>query len=489
MSLYAGVQLPGRPDLANIALLDRLPIPMITRMQRFGIAIDIPYLHELTSSLETQCAELAEDISSFIPRARLDQFVSQAAAIEQEAAQQNRDTVVEFNAASAEQVRVLLFHTLGIGKGRRLKRTATGEISTGKRQLEMCREDHPVVGKVLAYRERAKLKSTYTSALPRMAKYHPRGDCPVCETYHAAETWRLHSEFPTTRAATGRLASRGPNLQNIPIRTELGQAIRAAFIASPGMLLVSVDWSQMELRNLAHLSHCGSMINAYKRNEDIHDLTARACFGLKENEKPDKTRHRLAAKRANFSIQNGTSADGLLAQLVMDYGLSEIPVPDWLTKEWCAWFIVRWLEKYEECNAYFELQHYRAKRYRFVWDSFGGVRPVPEVMSCHYWKVSEGLRQAQNLPITALNAGQMKLVMGELQEDFDSLARGGVLITPLLSIHDQLIAEVAENHARDLGRLMQARFNSVMDDRTTGERLFDVPIQSDCEIAQRWIKQ
>src|SRR5262249_19730173 len=138
----------------------------------------------------------------------------------------------EFNANSSDQIATLLFDLLGIGVGKNLKRTATGRISTGKRQLELCRAENPVVGKGLQYRERSKLKSTYADSLPGRARLHPRGACcPICGLHHEVTTARVHTTFPTTRADTGRLSSKGPNLQQIPIRTTLGQQIRAAFVA------------------------------------------------------------------------------------------------------------------------------------------------------------------------------------------------------------------------------------------------------------------
>ena len=266
----------------------------------------------------------------------------------------------------------------------------------------------------------------------------------------------------------------------------MGARIRAAFMASPGTRLVSVDFSQMEIRDLAHLSDARSMIRIYNAGGDIHTNTAMKSFGISDPVLVDKYKHRLPSKRVNFGIQNGTTEKGLHAQLVTDYWAADMTPPDWLTEEWCKRFIESWHQTYLEVQPYFDVQYYRARRYGFVWDPWGRVRYIPQVRSSLSWKVSEGLREAQNFAVTASNAEQTKLAMAECEDEFETLRANDVYCEALLSVHDQIIAEVEEDYAEPIGELMQHVFNNVMTDRSTGIRLWRTPIESDCEILERW---
>jgi DNA polymerase-1 len=481
MSLFGGITLPGRPDLDNIRRLDAMILPQLNRMSRVGIAVDVPYLHELSAQFASEIKELEREIVSYVPSAAIWQFVGAAARADAEAEQ------LGFNAASPDQIRTLLFDTLRLGGGKRLKATGRGEVSTGRKNLDLIRDQHPVVPLVIQFRERAKLKSAFADALPQMARLHPIGPCcPVCELPHVEPTWRLHTTFTTTRAITGRLSSKQPNLQQIPIRSKLGMRIRAAFIASPGKRLVSVDFSQMEIRDLAHLANACSMIRIYKANGDIHLNTAMEAFGISDPVKVDKYLHRLPSKRTNFGIQNGTTGKGLHAQLVSDYWAAGMVPPDWLTEEWCDGFIRRWHATYPEVQPYFDTCYYRARRYGFVWNPFGRCRYIPQVRSALSWKVSEGLREAQNFAVTSSNAEQTKLAMAETEQEFGRLRGARYDVEALLSIHDQIIAEVEEDMAEPVGGLMTSIFEHVMDDHETGEQLWRCPIKSDCEILERW---
>jgi len=501
MSLFGGVRVPGCPDFENVRRLDLLPIPMVRKMQRYGIAIDIPYLNDFSVELGRDMASLQKEIADFIPAQQLQSFSDQAAEIEEVSG------AADFNANSAAQIRSLLFDTLKVGWGRDLKTTSDGKISTGKKQLELCRDDHPIVHKVLQYRERSKLKSSFADSLPLKAKYHPRnrdGSCPICELPHVESTWRVHTQFLMTRAETGRFSSKDPNLQQIPTRTELGARIRYAFIASPGTRLVSSDFSQIELRDLAHLARAASMIQAYQEDKDIHLYSACRVFDLdydhyallsdlKElgqlsaEQKIDwadfALTKRLPTKNVNFMIVYGATAIGLQAQLA----LSKL----YWTEDQCEDFIARWFGLYPEVESYMDLQHYRAQRYGFVWDPFGRMRRVPEVRSCLPYIRSAGLRQAGNMPIQSCSAAQTKLVMGSLNEDFSNIYSdgAGAWVWPLLTIHDQLMIECDEEIAEDMRDLMIHRFSSVMTDEETGEHLWRVPVKSDGEILERWKKE
>lgn len=453
MSLYGNVELPGKPDLENVRKLDLLPVPLIRRMQRTGMAIDRDHFRELSSELAVEMAELEKDVAGHVPPAKLHEFAAAGG---------------EWNVNSPEQVAKLLFDVLGIGMGEQLKRTASGRISTGRKQLEKIKGDHPVVQKIIDYRERAKLRNTYCDKLPGMARWHPAGDC-WCGLRHLGETWRVHTEIATTRTETGRLASRKPNLSNVPQRTDLGARVRLGFISSPGYLLVSRDFNQIELRDLAHCSRDRFMLNIYAQGGDIHLATAIAAFGVPKDQ-IDKLKHRLPAKTVNFGICYGLTAEGLQAQLTF-MGLP------W-DRDRCQGFIDSWYDLYPSVRDYMDLQRYRARRYGFVWDLFGRVRMVPEVRSIHSWIREAGLRQAGNMPIQALAAGQMKLTMGAL-EPWSNAHRD---VHPLMTIHDQLLVEVPEDRAEAVSEELAPYFNDVMGG------LCRVPITSDGEVMSRWVK-
>lgn len=482
--LYGEVTLPGRPDLANVAKLDRLPLPMIGRMERYGIAIDIPYLNELSSQFAGHMRELERDISGYVPTDALHKFTARASDIEDDQGDSS------INANSSEQIAKLLFDVLNIGSGTRLRTTSGGKRkSTGKDQLEKLRHEHPVVPKILKYREYAKLKSTYTDALPGLAKLHPRSDCcPVCELPHVDSTWRLHTDIATTRAETGRLCSRRPNLSNIPIRTNEGALVRATFIASPGTKFVSVDFSQIELRDMAHLADCKSMIRVYAQGGDIHAQTSLECFGSSDDE------FRIPSKTSNFLVGYGGDHKTLYSKLLVAYSMKigegkMKGLPDWFCEDWCETFIERWFEARPEVKEFHYLQEYRARRYGFAWGPEGRIRPIPEIRSTHSWIVSAGIRQAGNFPIQDLAATQLKLAMAECEDIFVGLLGRGMWVWPELPVHDQLITEVEEESAEEVGDLCREVFRGVMLNPETGEDYSRVPIEADVEVMDRWKKE
>lgn len=495
MALYAGIELPGKPDLENIRRLDALVLPQLNRMTRYGIAVDLERLRELSSRLALEMDELRKDIASYIPAHALDRFVADSSTAEEEG-----DSA--FNPNSAEQIRDLLFDLLKIGEGSDLQRTKSGKVSTGKKQLELNRLSHPVVAKVLDYRERSKLKSAFADALPLKAKLHPRSlYCPVCELPHSADTYRVHSEFKTTRADTGRLASASPNLQQIPTRTELGGHIRRAFVASPGTKLVSVDFSQCELRDLAHLADAASMIQVYSEDKDIHLFTACQVFDLDYGYYADLSRKkeagslspvekpiwskfalecRLPSKNLNFMTVYGATWKGLQAQLALS-GLI------WDRAE-CESFIAKWFNLYSEVEAYIAQQTYRVRRYGYNWGPFGRIRLAPWIRSCHPYVQAEGERAAGNHPIQNCNAEQTKLAQIELEDALLALSESRIWAWPLLPVHDQIICEVEEDYADMALDVTKAIFEDVMRDKDTGEYLWRVAIKADGEVMDAWKK-
>jgi DNA polymerase I-like protein with 3'-5' exonuclease and polymerase domains len=172
----------------------------------------------------------------------------------------------------------------------------------------------------------------------------------------------------------------------------------------------------------------------------------------------------------------------------MDFGSKGESLPDWLTEDWCEKFIEDWLDSRPEVRAYFELCHYRARRYGRSWNSFGFSRLIPEVRSTHSWIREAGLRQSQNLPVTSLAAGQLKIAMGKADQLLQDLYDAGTWCWPLLTVHDMIMAEADEDAADDVNDLLGVAEDTCMDEEQTGEHLFRVPLKSDGTVTQRWEK-
>lgn len=483
MALYNGIQLPGEPDLENVRQLDLMPMKPIREMMKYGMAVDIEHLHTITEQLTREMDELRVEICSEIPPEKLDEFI-------QKSNMGTEDDYLPMNVESTKQMRKLLFDALGVGVGKQLKMTKTGDISTGKRQLEARKGDHPVVQAVLNYRERAKLKNTYSEKLPTIARFHPHKDC-WCGYKHFAPTHRVHCQIMTTRTSTGRPATKNVNLQNLPIRSKTGRAIRAGFVASPGMEMVTVDFSQLELRRLAHKGQVARMIQVFKEDKDVHTNTAMAAFNEPDPDKIDPLIHRAPAKSVNFGIVYGETARGLYDQLISDtYGKSGIPVPDWLTLGWCEDFIHQWLyEIYPEVPHYMSLQHYRARRYGCVWTEMGRIRRIPQVRSEHRRVVAEGDRMAGNMGIQGDGADMLKLAQTEVQDYIEREIRPlGVLCMPLNEVHDELIFEIEQGWGEILLAKCVDVMTNVLVDKDTGVDCSRVPIKAEGKVMARWSK-
>lgn len=239
-----------------------MTIPMAGRMMRNGIAVDIPYLKNLSVEIDHLREDSYNVIKSAIPRKALDLFINSTVRDnDDDSPRPELDEAAEtININSPEQLADLLFTYMGLGKSAKLKTTKNGKrISTGKKQLEQIKSEHEIVGHILEYRQLTKLKTTYVEKMTKIARWHPE-----------SQTWRIHCQFLLTRTETGRLASKQVNLQNIPSRGKMGAKVRAAFIAGPGKLLVGRDLSQIELRVLAHEANDPVMIDIFRRDGDIH---------------------------------------------------------------------------------------------------------------------------------------------------------------------------------------------------------------------------
>jgi DNA polymerase-1 len=467
----------GRPSSTLPLAIDHAVMPSLRRMMRVGIAIDIPYLRDLSATFHSEMLTLEKDIVSMIPPEGV-------ALLKGANGDEDEGDDGWFNVNSPQQVATLLFEILKLGDGKVLKTTKTGDrLATDKKQLELLKEESEIVGLLLRYKRLAKLKSTYADALPVAARFHPRGFCcPVCELPHEADTYRVHTRFSTTRAGTGRLASSDPNLQNIPARTDEGAMIRAAFIASPGKMLISCDYSQIELRLLAHCAREAVMIAIYQAGQDIHVETAKAAFNIPDPKAIPKdewkNKYRAPAKTVNFGVVYGMSGKGLYAQMILMFSENKIPIPSWLTEEWCEQFIARWFALYPQVKAFIDHEHHCARRYGMVWTDYGRTRPVPQCVSVHRRIVEEGLRQAGNLKIQGTAADINKLGLTAVYDELASLRDCGV--EGLLSVHDEWVGEAPIDIAWDVAKLVEQAMTSVA--------VLRVPFLADSSVMLQWSK-
>ncbi len=327
--------------------------------------------------------------------------------------------VTDFNVASRDQVAWLLFDKLGLAAGHR---TATGKQSTALSALEPLRGQHEAVDLVLEHREIAKLKGTYLDPLPTLAD----------------ADGRIHTTFEQAVVATGRLSSVNPNLQNVPVRTARGREVRRAFVAAPGRLLLVADYSQIELRMLAHIADEPALIEAFKAGEDIHRSTAAGVYGVS----PDTVTSdmRRVAKVINFGVLYGMSAQRLSRELEIGYDRADA-------------FIKTYFQRYPRVRAYIDGTLAAARETGYVQTIMGRRRAVPDLLSPNRSVREAAERVAYNMPIQGSAADVMKLAMLELAPALSG--HGGRL---LLQVHDEIVAEVpeesAERAAADVRRIM-----------------------------------
>jgi DNA polymerase-1 len=389
---------------------------VLAHMEATGVRLDVAYLRALS-------LEVAEEI------ARLEAEVFRLAGH-------------PFNLNSRDQLERVLFDELGlpaIGKTEK-----TGKRSTSAAVLEALREAHPIVEKILQYRELTKLKSTYIDPLPDLI--HPK-------------TGRLHTRFNQTATATGRLSSSDPNLQNIPVRTPLGQRIRRAFIAEEGWLLVALDYSQIELRVLAHLSGDENLIRVFQEGRDIHTETASWMFGV-PREAVDPLMRR-AAKTINFGVLYGMSAHRLSQELAIPYEEAQA-------------FIGRYFQSFPKVRAWIEKTLEEGRRRGYVETLFGRRRYVPD-LEARVKSVREAAeRMAFNMPVQGTAADLMKLAMVKL---FPRLEEMGARM--LLQVHDELVLEAPKERAEAVARLAK----EVME----GVYPLAVPLEVEVGIGEDWL--
>ena len=375
--------LPGQRDVYET--IDMPLVPVLARMERAGVAID-------ADALAAQSRALAERLGD------LEQRACAAAG-------------GPFNLNSPKQLQEILFERLGLPS---VRKTPGGQPSTAEDVLETLAADYELPALILEYRGLAKLKSTYADALP--ARINGR-------------TGRVHTSYQQAVASTGRLSSSEPNLQNIPIRTEEGRRIREAFVAPPGRLLLAADYSQIELRIMAHLSGDAGLLAAFAEDRDIHRATAAEVFGTSPERVSDEQRR--AAKAINFGLIYGMSAYGLARQLGIARGDAQA-------------YVDRYFERYPGVRAYMDDTRRRAREQGYVETVFGRRLYVPEIDARSAQRRQYAERTAINAPMQGTAADIIKRAM--ITVDAWLQGEGGDTLL-IMQVHDELILEVADGAA------------------------------------------
>jgi len=407
-------------ELGLRKLFDEVEMPLVdvlVEMEEAGIAVDLPYLGTLAAEFTREVARIEREAYAAVGH--------------------------EFQINSPKQLQDVLFTELRLPRGRR---TVSGGYSTDAQVLEELRDAHPVIEKVLEYREVQKLKSTYADALATLVD---------------PGTGRLHTHFNQTIAATGRLSSDSPNLQNIPIRTPLGRRIRRAFVAGePGCVLLSADYSQIELRVLAHITADPGLVEAFRTNDDIHARTAALVLGLPREQITSDQRR--AAKEINFGIAYGMSDFGLAWRL-------RIPRDEART------FIENYFKTYPRVRRYVVETKEQCITRGYVETLLGRRRYIADITSPNYSVRNAAERMAINMPIQGTAADIMKLGMIRAHR---RLHAEGSRAKIVLQVHDELVLEVPRAEVdRVAGAVREEMANAYT---------LDVPLVVDVKVGENW---
>ena len=373
--------------------LEKPTAVVLSKIEACGILIDAPFFKGLSDAMGARIQALEREVWALAGE--------------------------EFNLNSRDKLEALLYDKLQLASGKKTK--LTGKRSTAVSELEKLRDEHPIIPKILEYREIAKLRGTYLDPLPIMV--NPR-------------TGRLHTTFSQTVAATGRLSSINPNLQNIPVRTEMGREIRKGFIAAPGYKLLSADYSQIELRILAHITEEPALIEGFKNDEDIHRRTAATILNIPlETVTNDQRR---GAKTINYGVLYGMSAHRLANDMGMPY-------------EDAKGFIERYFGAYPGITKYLEDTKEFCRKNGYVQDLFGRRRYMPEINAKAFPVREAAERAAINMPIQGTSAGIIKRAMIDLDP---LLEPSGARL--LLQVHDELVVECPDDHVEEVSKILCA---------------------------------
>ncbi|HEY5401222.1 MAG TPA: DNA polymerase, partial [Pyrinomonadaceae bacterium] len=346
-----------------------------------------------------------------------------------------------FNIGSPKQVGEVLSE-LNINSNRK---TSTGRVSTSKAVLEELAQSFELPRLIIDYRELDKLKSVYTDALP----------------HQIASDGRIHCQLNQTVAATGRLSSSEPNLQNIPIRTDLGRRIRKAFVAEKGHKIISADYSQLELRLLAHITQDAVMLEAFQNNEDIHARTARLVFGAKTDEELKEARR--FAKIVNFAIAYAIEPWGLSQRVGISRAEAKKVIEDYYNT-------------YKGVRRYMDEVPVMAREHGYVRSLYGRIRPLPGISdrNANIRKAAE--REAINMPIQGTASDIVKIAMLHVE---DQLKRKGLNARLLMQVHDELLVECPEKEVEEVAALLKREMETAVS--------LDVPLVADVGVGDNWM--
>jgi DNA polymerase-1 len=371
-----------REDLWRLFEEVEMPlVPVLTRMETVGVAVDVAVLREMSLVLGREIARMEDEIHAQVG--------------------------YRFNIGSPQQLGQVLFEQLKLPKTRKTKLG----YSTDAQALEALRALHPIIDQIQSYRELTKLKSTYVDSLPALIN---------------ERTGRVHTDFSQTAAATGRLSSSNPNLQNIPVRTELGGQVRRAFVArdfGPDPLLLSADYSQIELRIMAHITEDAGLVEAFRRDEDIHAATASQVFGVPLGEVTSEMRRR--AKVFNFGVLYGLS----------EFGLS---TRERISREDAGDFIKTYFAKYPGIRRYIDETVQRTREVGYAETLLGRRRYFPEIRSPNAVVRQAAERAAVNMPVQGTAADIIKIAMNRIDAELEARRLKSRMI---LQVHDELIFE------------------------------------------------
>jgi len=413
-------QLGELKELSRVASLARdiewPVIPVLAKMEYIGIELDTKYLKKFSVQINDMISDFEQQIYGYADQ--------------------------EFNIASPSQLADILFNKLNLPTNG-IKKGKSG-YSTAARELDKLRGGHPIIDLITQYREVAKLKNTYVDTLPKMVD----------------ENSRLHTTFNLTIAQTGRLSSIDPNLQNIPVRTDLGKHIRTAFVAKKGNKLISADYSQFELRLAAVLAEDEELIDMFNRGADIHSATAAQVYG---REQEDVTKQmRRAAKVINFGIIYGMSPHGL-------------SVGTGMTMEQATTFISRYKELRKPLFDYIDRVRDKARKEGYVETLFGRRRPCPDIHSSNFVVRQAAERAAINMPIQGTETDLMKMAMIKIE---DALIAQHNDCKMLLQIHDSVLVECPEAVADNIGQILKDKMEAVYK--------LPVELEVDVTIGDNW---
>ncbi|MEN0014780.1 MAG: DNA polymerase, partial [Solirubrobacteraceae bacterium] len=406
-------------DRGQTSLMEDMELPLVAVLRALelrGVRLDVPALAVITEKVKQETLELEQDIYTYAGR--------------------------EFTIGSPQQLGQVLFEELGLSKKRRGK---TG-FSTDARVLQQIRDEHDIVPKIERWRELNQLTKTYLEPLPQLVD----------------EQSRLHTTFEQAIAATGRLSSTNPNLQNVPVRTPLGREIRGCFVAPEGRVLLSADYSQIELRILAHLADEDALKEIFRTGQDVHTATAAKVFGLPPEELDGG--HRSKAKMVNYGIVYGLSAYGLAERLNIG-------------REEAQEIIDAYLEQFPGIRGFIDASVDQAKEHGFVETIWHRRRQIPEIRARN-WQVRQlGERLATNTPIQGTASDVLKLAMLRVEQ---ALAPFGTKAELVLTVHDELVVECDEALAAEIG--------PIVEEAMTGLWSFEPPLEVDSGYGKTWLE-